>query len=59
MFLLADNKEERLSVCKTCSSYDAERDKCKQCGCNMALKTMYINSECPLKLWGCLGCLVR
>jgi len=59
MRLLAENKEERLAVCKDCPFYNAERNKCKKCGCNMTFKTMYAGSKCPIDKWGCKDCEVK
>ena len=59
MQLIATNKEERLDACRQCPFYNAERNKCEQCGCNMTIKALYANSVCPLKLWGCVDCEVK
>ena len=59
MRLIAENKEERLAVCQQCPFYNAMRNKCGKCGCNMKYKTMYINSKCPINKWGCRDCEVK
>ncbi len=59
MRILADNKEERLEVCKGCQYYNAAKNKCTRCGCNLTLKTAYVNSKCPIDLWGCKDCKVK
>jgi len=47
-------KEEassRLNVCKACSFFDASKERCKKCGCNMAVKTYLKAEKCPLNKW--------
>lgn len=41
--------QERLNICKKCEQYDNE--KCKECGCDLNIKTMFPYSECPLNKW--------
>jgi len=45
-------KEERLSICSSCSYYDPEQERCKECGCWLQLKTSFAASECPIDKWG-------
>lgn len=59
MKLLAPNKEERMAICRECPFYNAERNKCKKCGCHMAVKALYINSRCPIDKWGCKDCEIK
>jgi len=42
---------QRIEVCKTCSKYDEEQHRCKECGCLLAGKARFIFEECPLQKW--------
>lgn len=49
-------REARYSLCKECPEYGISllflnKDKCKQCGCIMAIKTWLKQSSCPLNKW--------
>lgn len=56
-------KAVRYAVCKACDRYDPESDKCRECGCFMAVKTgtkthrnpangMRVEiTHCPLGKW--------
>lgn len=59
MKIIAENREERLDICKTCPFYNAKKDKCTKCGCRMAWKATLVHAKCPIKLWGCPGCDVK
>jgi hypothetical protein len=45
----------RLRICAECEMFDAAgyggMGKCKECGCNMEIKTVMATEECPKKLW--------
>ena len=42
-------KPARYKVCKQCESF--ENQKCKECGCYMALKTLLPHAKCPRGNW--------
>lgn len=44
-------QEERLSICKTCEFYDAEKNMCKDCGCYLPHKTKDPYANCPKDHW--------
>lgn len=59
----ATTAQIRLSICRACPKYDADRDKCTVCKCFMEIKTMaktHWNPEkmrteithCPDGRWG-------
>jgi hypothetical protein len=41
----------RLNVCKTCPYFDKDQERCKQCGCKMAVKTYLKAEKCPIGKW--------
>lgn len=43
--------EKRMDICRSCSSYDGEANKCTLCGCFLEIKARAGSSECPLGLW--------
>jgi hypothetical protein len=43
---------ERLEICRECPSYNSSIDQCKECGCFMKVKTMFVDSVCPINKWG-------
>ncbi len=59
MRLLAENKDERIGVCKTCPFYVEAKNKCGKCGCHLAIKAAYAGSRCPMGYWGCKNCEVK
>lgn len=51
-----DEREKRYAICKDCPEYGISplimaKDKCKQCGCIMAIKTWIKPASCPLNKW--------
>jgi hypothetical protein len=45
----AEEQARRLSICEACPEYDAERKRCKKCGCFAALKLRLATEHCPLE----------
>lgn len=43
---------ERLECCKGCEYYNVKTTQCKQCGCFMLLKSVLMDSTCPINKWG-------
>jgi hypothetical protein len=43
--------KERLSICQECPRFAKLTNQCKECGCQMNLKTKLPNSFCPLGKW--------
>jgi hypothetical protein len=43
--------EERVATCGECPTWDAERARCRACGCVTAAKARLIASACPLGRW--------
>jgi hypothetical protein len=45
----------RLRICADCEMFDAAgyggMGKCRECGCNMEIKTVMATEKCPRKLW--------
>lgn len=44
-------KLQRLKICNSCDDFNKKIKTCKQCGCYMPAKTMFVVSECPLSKW--------
>lgn len=47
----------RFSICQACTSFDAEKNECTVCGCNVNNKKIFMNklawkdTSCPLSKW--------
>lgn len=49
---LADNEAvSRLNICKSCSFFDLSQERCKKCGCKLAVKTYLKAEKCPIGKW--------
>lgn len=46
-----DEKQRRLSLCQVCPEFDAEKVKCRKCGCRLAVKASWQLEKCPLSRW--------
>jgi hypothetical protein len=44
-------KEERLTICRTCSYYDETQVRCKHCGCMLEQKARFALDSCPIGSW--------
>lgn len=40
--------ERRLAICKACDQYDAEKRRCRVCGCRTEYKLRMAAEHCPL-----------
>ena len=47
----AEQKEERLAICRECEFLNAEKMVCMKCGCWLELKTQFANMSCPIGKW--------
>lgn len=43
--------DRRRAVCQSCDQFDAAQDRCKKCGCSLAVKPWGRAMECPLGRW--------
>jgi hypothetical protein len=43
--------EERMTICKSCDRFRADKQTCEICGCFMPLKTTMANMACPIDKW--------
>jgi len=43
--------QERFDICKQCEHFDAEKLKCRECGCNLITKMTDSLEFCPLEKW--------
>ncbi len=46
-----EDANARLAICKTCEHFDPEPERCRQCGCAMALKAYLKAEKCPVGKW--------
>lgn len=46
-------KENRLSICKSCDQFKIDEDftTCNKCGCSINLLITDVNEKCPLEKW--------
>ncbi len=43
--------EERLKICRSCDRFNESISMCRECGCNMILKTRFSVVNCPINKW--------
>ena len=43
---------ERIKICEECPELETTLYQCRQCGCFMKGKTLFMDSKCPLGKWG-------
>jgi len=46
-----DIRNERYDICKGCEHFFKPIKMCKECGCNMPLKTWLKEATCPINKW--------
>lgn len=46
-----EEKERRMSICRTCPQFRQKSQTCQRCGCFMNLKTLLAEAHCPDHLW--------
>ena len=46
-----DIRNERYSICKGCEHFFNPIKMCRECGCNMPLKTWLKEDTCPIGKW--------
>ena len=51
-FVSEDVKQTRQGICMECPSWNSKSNRCKECGCQMRIKTSLASSSCPLGKWG-------
>ena len=44
-------QQGRFETCLDCEHFNAHPLVCKECGCNLLVKTSWASAECPLKKW--------
>tara|TARA_Y100000004_G_C8652071_1_gene301559 strand:- start:132 stop:467 length:336 start_codon:yes stop_codon:yes gene_type:complete len=50
-FVPDEVKSERMEICRTCPSWNESSNRCRECGCQMRVKTTLTSSKCPLNKW--------
>jgi len=48
---VADLRNKRLDICRSCPEFNKITTQCNRCGCIMSMKTTLKNSECPIGKW--------
>lgn len=43
--------DRRLSICQACEHFDAEQNRCRRCGCYLAVKPWLQRESCPDGKW--------
>jgi len=43
--------ESRLAICNTCPWFSKNQQRCRKCGCFMALKSTLKQASCPIGKW--------
>ena len=51
-FVPEEVKQNRLEICHGCEHWNKVNNQCKECGCQMRVKTSLSSSHCPLNKWG-------
>jgi Family of unknown function (DUF6171) len=46
-----EEHDRRYSVCLECPELDKEQNRCRRCGCALALKPWLTRESCPLEKW--------
>lgn len=41
----------RLQICQSCDFFDSNQNRCRKCGCFMAVKTYLKAERCPIGKW--------
>ncbi len=41
----------RRGICEACEFFEPRAEKCRKCGCNVALKAWMMSSACPVGRW--------
>ncbi len=42
---------QRINICKSCDKYDAQMQRCFECGCVVPAKAKFVLDSCPLNKW--------
>ena len=51
-FKISDQEAQvRLKICQGCEFFDSSQNRCKKCGCFMAVKTYLKAERCPVGKW--------
>jgi len=51
-FVPTEIKNERVKICQGCEHWNEASNRCRECGCQMRVKTSLTSSKCPLNKWG-------
>jgi len=50
-FVSDEKKKGRRAICEICPSWNKRLNICRECGCQMRVKTSLSSSQCPLGKW--------
>jgi hypothetical protein len=51
LFITEQIQNERMSICRTCDSYNYLQKRCRECGCFLEHKVKLTVATCPLQKW--------
>jgi len=51
IFVSEQKKDQRLSICNSCSQFNKESKRCYMCGCFMEHKIKFKSANCPISKW--------
>ena len=43
--------KERMDICRGCEHFNAESERCNNCGCFLNIKATWNSEKCPLSKW--------
>lgn len=43
--------DKRISICHSCEFFNAEHNKCNNCGCFLEFKAAWNSEKCPVDKW--------
>lgn len=49
--LIKETRAKRLEVCKGCEFFNKITTQCNKCGCIMSMKTLFLETKCPIGKW--------
>ena len=50
-FVSLEQFSERMNICRACEYFDADKVRCKKCGCMLRGKAKFKAGKCPIKKW--------
>lgn len=51
LFVSKEIEEKRMEKCRKCISFDEGKNRCRECGCFLAIKAKLNTAACPSGKW--------